>query len=81
MYALILIGLTVWGGGTPGEQLSHPQMMIVGSYSSQQACKSALVDFDKGKANLWSDETIGNYKMGELFRWGLLCAPAGDQKK
>jgi hypothetical protein len=70
MYALILIGYTIWAGSGPPGIMSRPTMMQIGTFSSLDECQNALASFDKTKN--WKDVTAN---MSE-YRLGLLCSPA-----
>jgi hypothetical protein len=73
MFVLIMVGYVVLGSGqTMSAGIQSP--LIVGNYSSEKSCRDAMMNFDRGK----SFREITN-NMNE-YRWGFLCAPAGDMK-
>jgi hypothetical protein len=73
MFVLILVGYVVLGSGqNMSSGIQSP--LIVGKYDSEKSCRDAMMNFDRGK----SFRDITN-NMNE-YRWGFLCAPAGDTK-
>ena len=72
MYALILVGYVVLGGGQYAGSTVASQL-VLGHFDSARSCNDAIGGFDRSKA----------FKDGELreYRWGLLCLPSGPEGK
>jgi hypothetical protein len=70
MYALLLIGYTVWGGNPPS--VTTPSTVRIGTFATPADCNAALTNFNP--ANSYKPITPMNE-----YRWALLCAPAGSQ--